>query len=218
MRENERRAMVKRLKDSGYVTSDAVLEAMERVPRHEFLPDSMAELAYEDTPLPIGQGQTISAPHMVGMMLEALDLRPGMKVLEIGTGSGYHAALVAELVRPNGKVYTIERIESLGLKARETLERLGYADVVEVVIADGTNGLPEHAPYDRIFAAAAGPQVPEPLKEQLADHGVLMVPVGGRMVQDLILVSRSGDRFYERSMGSVVFVPLIGEHGYRSEQ
>ncbi|MDW5563984.1 MAG: protein-L-isoaspartate(D-aspartate) O-methyltransferase [Methanomassiliicoccus sp.] len=214
MRENERRELVWRLKGSGYVTSEAVLQAMERVPRHEFLPPGMAPHAYEDTPLPIGQGQTISAPHMVGMMLEALDLGPGMRVLEIGTGSGYHAALVAELVGPEGRVYTIERIEALGRKARETLERLGYGDRIEVIIADGTNGLEEHAPYDRIFVAAAGPKVPEPLKEQLADHGILMVPVGGRMVQDLVLVSRSGGRFYERSLGSVVFVPLIGEHGY----
>jgi protein-L-isoaspartate(D-aspartate) O-methyltransferase len=203
------------LRDSGYVTDDAVLEAMARVPRHEFLPPPMAPLAYQDTPLPIGQGQTISAPHMVGMMLQALDLRPGMKVLEIGTGSGYHAALVAELVRPNGRVYTIERIEALGLEARERLERLGYDDVIEVIIADGTAGLEEHAPYDRIFVAAAGPRVPEPLRQQLADGGLLMVPVGGRTVQDLVLVSRSGDRFTERSMGSVIFVPLIGEHGYR---
>jgi protein-L-isoaspartate(D-aspartate) O-methyltransferase len=215
MRGNERRELVRRLKDGGYVTSDRVLEAMEKVPRHEFLPEAMATLAYQDTPLPIGQGQTISAPHMVGMMLEALDLRPGMNVLEIGTGSGYHAALVAELVRPNGKVYTIERIESLGLRARATLEQIGYDDVIEVIIADGTNGLPEHAPYDRIFVAAAGPEVPGPLKAQLADGGILMVPVGGRMVQDLVLVTRSGDKYAERSMGSVVFVPLIGEHGYK---
>jgi protein-L-isoaspartate(D-aspartate) O-methyltransferase len=217
MRETERRRLVRNLKDSGYVTSDNVLRAMEKVPRHEFLPETMADLAYEDTPLPIGLGQTISAPHMVGMMLEALDLRPGMSVLEIGTGSGYHAALVAELVRPDGRVYTIERIKALGLKARETLERLGYGNVVEVVIADGTNGLPEHAPYDRIFVAAAGPGVPPPLKKQLADGGILMIPVGGRMVQDLVLVTRSGDRYAERPIGSVVFVPLIGEHGYKQE-
>jgi protein-L-isoaspartate(D-aspartate) O-methyltransferase len=214
MREDERRRLVQGLEDSGYVHSDSVLEAMERVPRHEFLPEALAELAYQDTPLPIGEGQTISAPHMVGMMLEALDLRPGMKVLEIGTGSGYHAALVAELVRPGGKVYTIERIEDLGLRARRTLERLGY-DNVEVVVSDGTNGLPEHAPYDRIFVAAAAPHVPVPLREQLADHGVLIVPVGGRMVQDLVIITRSGDRYDERSMGSVIFVPLIGEHGYK---
>jgi len=214
MREDERRRLVEGLKDSGYVHSDSVLEAMERVPRHEFLPEALAELAYQDTPLPIGEGQTISAPHMVGMMLEALDLRPGMKVLEIGTGSGYHAALVAELIRPGGKVYTIERIEDLGLRARRTLERLGYDDV-EVIVSDGTNGLPEHSPYDRIFVAAAAPHVPAPLKEQLADHGILIVPVGGRMVQDLVIITRSGDRYDERSMGSVIFVPLIGEHGYK---
>jgi len=215
MYERERKELVIRLRNRGYVTSDAVLEAMGRVPRHEFLPGTMGPLAYEDTPLPIGQGQTISAPHMVGMMLEALDIRPGMKVLEIGTGSGYHAALVAELVRPGGKVFTVERIEDLGLRARATLERLGYGDVLEVVISDGTNVLPEHAPYERIFVAAAGPGVPQPLKEQLADGGMLMIPVGGRAVQDLVLITRSGDRFAERSMGSVVFVPLIGEHGYR---
>jgi protein-L-isoaspartate(D-aspartate) O-methyltransferase len=216
MYEAERHDLVRRLSDSGFVKSQRVLEAMERVPRHEFLPDNMRLAAYQDTPLSIGQGQTISAPHMVGMMLEALDLRPGMNVLEIGTGSGYHASLVAELVRPNGKVYTVERIEDLGLRAKETLERLGYGDVVEVVISDGTNGLPEHAPYDRIFVAAAAPKVPKPLKDQLADGGLLLIPVGGRMYQELTLIKREGDEFSYAPMGSVVFVPLIGEHGYQA--
>lgn len=215
MYEEERRKLVQRLSDYGYVQSQRVLEAMERVPRHEFLPESARAAAYQDSPLSIGLGQTISAPHMVGMMLEALDLRPGQKVLEIGTGSGYHASLVAELIRPNGKVYTIERIKELGERAKETLDRLGYGDVVEVIISDGTNGLPEHAPYDRIFVAAAAPQVPKPLREQLADGGILLIPVGGRIYQELTIIKREGDEFTHAPLGSVVFVPLIGEHGYR---
>jgi protein-L-isoaspartate(D-aspartate) O-methyltransferase len=215
MYEEERHELVRRLKSYGYVSSPRVLEAMERVPRHEFLPEEMADVAYQDTPLSIGQGQTISAPHMVGMMLEALDLQPGMKVLEIGTGSGYHASLLAELVRPEGKVYTIERIEELGQRARLVLERLGYGDAVEVIISDGTNGLPEHAPYDRILVTAAAPYVPEPLKEQLADGGILLIPVGGRGFQELTVIVREGNEYRESPLGSVVFVPLIGEHGYR---
>jgi protein-L-isoaspartate(D-aspartate) O-methyltransferase len=217
MYEGDRQRLVTRLRKLGYVKNGEVLRAMETVPRHKFLPPELEGQAYEDTPLPIGRGQTISAPHMVGMMLEALDLRPGLKVLEVGTGSGYHAALVAELVRPSGMVYTVERIEELGRRAQETLQRLGYGDVVEVVITDGTRGLKEHAPYDRIFAAAAGPRVPAPLKEQLADGGILMAPVGGKGFQDLVLITKRSGRFEERSIGSVVFVPLIGEHGYSEE-
>jgi protein-L-isoaspartate(D-aspartate) O-methyltransferase len=215
MYEEERHELVRRLNSYGYVSSPRVLEAMERVPRHEFLPEEMRDVAYHDTPLSIGQGQTISAPHMVGMMLEALDLRPGMKVLEIGTGSGYHASLLGELVRPGGKVYTIERIEELGRRAQQVLGELGYQDVVEVIISDGTNGLPEHAPYDRIIVTAAAPYVPEPLKEQMADGGILLIPVGGRMFQELMVITREGNEYKEAPLGSVVFVPLIGEHGYR---
>ena len=215
MYEEERHDLVERLKRYGYVSSSRVLEAMERVPRHEFLPEEAWDVAYQDTPLSIGQGQTISAPHMVGMMLEALDLRPGMKVLEIGTGSGYHASLLGELVRPGGKVYTIERIADLGQRAQQVLEGLGYGDVVEVIISDGTNGLPEHAPYDRILVTAAAPYVPEPLKEQLVDGGMLLIPVGGRSFQELIVIVREGNDYKQSPLGSVVFVPLIGEHGYR---
>jgi len=215
MYEIERRELVRRLSDYGYVQSRPVLEAMERVPRHEFLPEDMRGMAYQDTPLSIGSGQTISAPHMVGMMLEALDLEPGLRVLEIGTGSGYHASLLGELVRPRGRVFTVERIEALGTRARQTLERLGYGDVVEVIISDGTNGLPEHAPYDRILVTAAAPDVPAPLKEQLADGGRLLIPVGGRSYQELMVIDRAGDGYKQAPLGSVIFVPLIGQHGYR---
>lgn len=215
MYEQNRNRMVDRLRAAGYVTSEAVLEALRRVPRHEFVPLGIMDRAYDDTPLPIGQGQTISAPHMVGMMLEILDIRPGMRVLEVGTGSGYHAAVTAELVRPGGKVFTIERIEELARRAEAILQRLGYGDTVEVLVDDGTKGLPQYAPYDRIFVAAAGPRVPEPLKQQLAEGGMLMVPVGGKAFQDLVVVTNRHGELVEQSMGSVVFVPLIGEHGHQ---
>ncbi|NLI73763.1 MAG: protein-L-isoaspartate O-methyltransferase [Euryarchaeota archaeon] len=210
----ERSRLVKRLKAHGTVTDEKVLEAMGQVPRHEFLPSDLRSQAYVDSPLPIGMDQTISAPHMVGIMLEELELRPGHKVLEIGGGSGYHAALMGYMVRPDGIVYTVERLESLGKKAEEVIDHLGYNDVVKIVIADGSAGLAEHAPYDRITVAAAAPGVPKPLEEQLADGGRMLVPVGGRGYQDLMLVTRNGDRLERTSLGGVVFVPLIGEHGH----
>lgn len=215
MYEEERKGLVERLRRYGYVTGPRVLEAMGSVPREEFIPEDQRKLAYADTPLSIGKGQTISAPHMVGMMLEALDLRPGMKVLEIGTGSGYHASLLGYLVRPNGKVWTVERIEELGAAARRTLERLGFGDVVEVLIADGTEGLKEHAPYDRILVTAASPEIPGPLKEQLADGGRLLLPTGSRSMQELVMVTRRGSEYRQQDLGGVMFVPLIGKFGYR---
>ena len=214
MYEAERSRLVNGLRDNGYVTDERVLAAMEKVPRHEFIPAELRDQAYADSPLPIGMGQTISAPHMVGIMMQALELRPGHKVLEIGAGSGYHAALMGEMVRPGGMVYTVERLEPLGAKAAEAIERLHYDDVVKVIVADGSSGLAEHAPYDRITVAAAAPGVPRPLEEQLADGGRMLVPVGGQGYQDLMLVTRRGDKMERTGLGGVVFVPLIGEHGY----
>jgi protein-L-isoaspartate(D-aspartate) O-methyltransferase len=210
-----RKRMVRRLLDNGYISGPAVSKAMEAVERHIFLPDELVEQAYLDTPLHIGQGQTISAPHMVGMMVEALDLRPGQRVLEVGGGSGYHAAVMAELIRPGGRVYSMERIESLASSAKKNLQAAGYADVVETVVGDGTRGLPEHAPYDRISIAAASPGIPQPLKEQMEEGGKLLIPVGGRFYQELILVIRKGSDYQQRDLGGCVFVPLIGEHGFK---
>lgn len=213
--EGERARLVDSLRRRGYVSTPEVEAAMRRVPREEFVPEHLRDDAYIDSPLPIGEGQTISAPHMVAIMVEQLELRPGMKVLEIGAGSGYHAAVCAEVIGPEGHVYTIERIASLASFAEDNLKRTGYARNVTVMFGDGTRGLPEHAPFDRIFVAAAAPDVPKPLIDQLADGGLMLVPVGGRYYQDLVRVRKRKGKLEKENLGGCVFVPLIGEHGYR---
>ncbi len=213
--EEERDRLVDSLVRRGYVTSKAVEKAMRLVPREEFVPTDIRNEAYVDTPLPIGEGQTISAPHMVAIMAEQLDLSPGQKVLEVGAGSGYHAAVCAEIVAPDGHIYTIERISSLATFAEANLKRTGYGNLVTVIFGDGTKGLPDKAPFDRIFVAAGAPDIPAPLTDQLADGGKLLVPVGGRYYQDLIKVERKGKKLIKETMGGCVFVPLIGEYGHR---
>jgi protein-L-isoaspartate(D-aspartate) O-methyltransferase len=210
-----RRLMVRRLVEGGIIKNAAVARAMESVERHLFLPQNMTDQAYFDTPLQIGQGQTISAPHMVAMMAEGLDLKPGLRVLEVGGGSGYHAAVMAELVRPDGKVFSMERIPALAEGARRDLKAAGYEGLVEVIVGDGTRGLPDRAPFDRISIAAAAPYVPEPLKQQLADGGKMLIPVGGRSYQELTLVTRQADDFVVKKISGCVFVPLIGEFGFK---
>ena len=213
--EEERRRLVAGLVASGYVHGDKVEAAMLKVERHLFLPKEMESAAYVDSPLPIGEGQTISAPHMVGMMASGLDIRPGQKVLEVGGGSGYHAAVIAEMVRPDGHVYSIERIQSLADRAMRNLEAAGYSDIVTIMVADGSAGLPAHAPYDRISVACGAPDVPPPLFEQLVEGGIMLIPVGGRTFQELLRVTKVRGRMKRENMGSVLFVPLIGEHGFR---
>lgn len=195
----------------GYA-SEPVVSAMSRVPRELFLPESLQSRAYDDTPLPIGGSQTISAPHMVAIMCDLLDLQPGMTVLEVGGGSGYHAAVMAEMVGPDGLVYSVERRPELVALARENLLRAGITNVT-MIEADGSLGLPEHAPYDRISVAAAAPQIPEPLKQQLKVGGKMVLPVGSDY-QELYLVTRNNGFCVEKKMG-VIFVPLIGQEGFR---
>ncbi|HOK58304.1 MAG TPA: protein-L-isoaspartate O-methyltransferase [Methanothrix sp.] len=192
--------------------SDRVVEAMSRVPRELFVPEELRPMAYEDRPLPIGYGQTISAPHMVAIMCDLLDLHEGMKVLEVGGGCGYHAAVMAELVGPSGHVYSVERIPELVEMARRNLERAGYRNV-SMIAGDGTLGYSEQAPYDRISVAASAPDIPEPLKEQLRPGGRMVIPVGSYS-QDLLVVTKNHEIRVERAMG-VIFVPLIGEHGFK---
>ena len=194
------------------VRSKPVLDAMRRVPREVFVPESMRELAYNDGPLSIGEGQTISQPFIVALMVEALCLNGGETVLEIGTGSGYAAAVLAEITV---QVYTIERIDRLAQKARITLAENGY-DNVQVIQGDGTLGWPDQAPYDAIVVTAGGPEAPEALKYQLKTAGRLVIPVGRDMHnQELIRVTReSQSEFRTEDLEYVRFVPLIGEQGW----
>lgn len=213
---DERRELVKRLSEYGYIKSENVRQAMEKVPREEFLPEENKSYAYNDQPLPIGKGQTISAPHMVAMICEKLQLKEGMKVLEIGTGFGYNAAVISEAMGKKSHVYSIERIEYLAKLAEENLRRTGYAENVTVIIGDGTLGYEKEAPYDRIYGTASAPYVPEPLKKQLKVGGRLLVPVGEQSYfQDLIcIVKNSETEFKEKSLGGVAFVPMIGKYGW----
>jgi protein-L-isoaspartate(D-aspartate) O-methyltransferase len=196
------------------IADPRVISAMSHVRRELFLPEPLASRSYDDTPLPIGRGQTISAPHMVAIMCTILDLQPGMNVLEVGGGSGYHAAVMAELVSPGGRIYSIERIAELAAAARSNLARAGTVNVT-VIHSDGSLGLPEHAPYDRISVAATAPRVPEPLKQQLKVGGMMVIPVG-EDYQELYLVTRKNGFSVEKKMG-VIFVPLIGEEGFREK-
>ncbi|MEW6381023.1 MAG: protein-L-isoaspartate(D-aspartate) O-methyltransferase [bacterium] len=194
------------------ILDQAVLDAMRKVPREEFVPAGMAEFAYEDTPLPIGEGQTISQPYMVALMIEKLELSPGDRVLEIGTGSGYGAAVLARIA---AEVYTVERYHDLAEAARERFQQLGSANI-HVLHGDGTLGWPEHAPYNAIVVTAGGPDIPDPLREQMAVGGRMVIPVGPTpRLQELVRVRRISEYEYqEEGLGSVQFVPLIGAAGW----
>jgi protein-L-isoaspartate(D-aspartate) O-methyltransferase len=191
------------------VKDEKVLEAMRQTPRHEFVPDDLRGVAYTDAPLPIGYDQTISQPYIVGYMTEQLRLEKGDKVLEVGTGSGYQAAVLAEL---EADVYTIELIKELGERAEKTLKRLGY-ESVKTKIADGYYGWEEHAPFDAIIVTAASDHVPPPLIKQLKPGGVMCIPVGGRFqVQNLTLVEKKEDGSVKtKQLMPVRFVPLTGK-------
>ncbi|MFQ6127877.1 MAG: protein-L-isoaspartate O-methyltransferase [Thermoplasmata archaeon] len=210
--EEEKERMVRKLIKGGYIHSPRIIAAMQKIPRHLFV--DIGRLAYVDSPMSIGEGQTISAPHMVGIMLETLDLVEGQKVLEVGGGSGYHAALVGDIVGEKGMVYSIERIEKLAVKAKEALERVGFSERVKIIVGDGSLGYPEQAPYDRIFVTCAAPSIPPPLLDQLEDGGKLLIPVGGTYLQDLILATKKHDKIKRKSYGGCVFVPLVGKYGF----
>ncbi|WP_245725357.1 protein-L-isoaspartate O-methyltransferase [Methanococcoides vulcani] len=209
--EERRKILIDSLKINGI--SDRVLDAMMRVPRHLFVPEKLQDSAYMDMPLPIGHDQTISAPHMVAIMCELLDISSGMKILEVGSGSGYNAAVMAELVGDEGHIYTVERIPGLADFAERNLKRAGYKNIT-VLQDDGSCGLAEHAPYARISVTSAAPDVPQPLIDQLATEGTMVIPVGNGE-QQLVVVRKDieGNVSYE-VWGGVIFVPLIGKYGY----
>ena len=192
------------------VSDERVLDVMRKVPRHRFVAPDAAPYAYADSPIRIGSGQTISQPYIVALMTQLLDVQPDHRVLDVGTGSGYQAAILAELA---AEVHSIERHPQLAESARETLEELGYENV-QVHVGDGTQGYESAAPYDRIVVAAAGPSVPKALLDQLAPGGRLVIPVGPRYSQQLEVWERTGDQFNKSTNIPVVFVPLIGKEGW----
>ncbi|MDX1598143.1 protein-L-isoaspartate(D-aspartate) O-methyltransferase [uncultured Marinobacter sp.] len=194
------------------ITSPLVIEAMRRVRRERFVPEDMEQLAYEDGPLAIGEGQTISQPYVVALMVDALNLQGGEKALDVGTGSGYGAAVLGCIA---GEVFGIERLPALAAHAREVLRAEGFSNV-HVYCGDGSLGMPEMAPFDGIVVAAGGPSVPQALKDQLTVGGRLVMPVGGEHIsQDLVRITRVSTSEYEReSLGGVRFVPLLGEQGW----
>ena len=208
----EREAMVERQIESRGITNPKILEAFRAVPREEFLADDYRDLAYGDHPLPIEAGQTISQPYIVALMIDAAEIKPGDKVLEVGAGSGYAAAIISRIA---SKVIAIERQAKLVKVARERIERLGY-DNVEIVEGDGTRGWPDEAPYDAILAAASGSHVPDPWIDQLADGGRIVMPVGEpSWIQKLVKVTKGpAGKLITEDLGGVRFVPLIGEEGW----
>ncbi|MGC8983110.1 MAG: protein-L-isoaspartate O-methyltransferase [Desulfurococcaceae archaeon] len=218
--DEQRRRVVEYLILAGYLRNPRVIKALLTVPRELFVPDHLRNYAYMDTPLPIGYGQTISAIHMVAIMTEELDPEPGDVVLEVGTGSGYQAAVLAEIVAKQdpskkGHVYTIERIPQLAEFARKNLERAGYKDYVTVIIGDGTLGYPEKAPFNKIIVTAGAPSVPKPLLDQLAEGGKMVIPVGDLYAQRLLIIEKRGGAIYRKWGIECVFVPLIGEYGWQ---
>lgn len=205
------RMVIEQIETRG-VSDWRVLEAMRKVPRHLFVEEALAAKAYEDHPLPIGHGQTISQPFIVAQMSELLEAKPDMKVLEIGTGSGYQAAVLAEM---GLEVYTVERVRELYTATRERLLRMRYFNI-RVKLDDGTLGWPQEAPFDRVLVTAGGPEIPGPLVDQLADPGILIMPVGrSRRQQELYLVRKKDGQISTEIKGPVAFVDLVGAHGWR---
>lgn len=203
--------MVERQLRARGLTDERVLGAMGEVPRHEFVwPDTAGE-AYEDRALPIGQGQTISQPYMVALMLALLEVGPGHRVLEVGAGSGYVAALLGQL---GGEVHAVELVPELARLASEVVRRLGYGNV-HIVAGDGTLGLEEQAPFDRVLISAAAPGLPEPLVAQLAEGGRVVAPVGNRFMQTCQVAVKRGEKLLVEQSIDCVFVPLLGEHGWK---
>jgi protein-L-isoaspartate(D-aspartate) O-methyltransferase len=193
------------------ISDERVLNAVREVPRHLFVPESVRSQAYYDRPLSIGYGQTISQPYIVAYMTAALELMGSEKVLEIGTGSGYQAAILSQVA---GQVISIECVVELAESARQTLAELGY-DTVRVITGDGSLGLPDEAPFDAVMFTAAAPETPMPLCEQLADGGRIVGPVGSRYDQTLVRLRRRGDDWQRETLGQVIFVPLVGRHGWQ---
>lgn len=213
MNAQRRLSMIKEMEIEG-IKDKKVLEAMEKIPRHEFVPRSMEGEAYSNVPLPIGYGQTISQPYTVAFMLEALELKEGNKVLEVGTASGYNACLIAEIVGKKGKVYTIEIIPELVKTAEENIKKAGIKNI-KVVHGDGSRGYEKAKPYDRIILTAGAPSVPKPLIKQLKYGGILVGPIGSMCSQNMIKITKTKKGLIKKDIGLFIFVPLKGRYGHK---
>ena len=211
--EEARHRMVDRQLAQRGITDERALQVMRELPRHQFVPEDLWDMAYRDTPLPIGYGQTISQPYIVAYMTQLLHLTPDDRVLEVGTGSGYQAAILSRLAK---QVYTIERVAELARHAEQVLREMGY-DNIHFLIGDGGYGWPEVAPFDAIIITAAAPEVPPPLTAQLADGAPLVAPIGPTGYQDLVRLHKQGDHTQVEYLTPVAFVPLVGEHGWRDQ-
>lgn len=211
--QNQRRQMVEQQLMKRGIADRRVLEAFIKVPRHLFVQEAMQHRAYDDNPLPIGQGQTISQPLMVALMTQALNLKGTERVLEIGTGSGYQAAILAELA---SQVFTVERIEVLARRARQVLDGLRYHNIA-IKIGDGTLGWAEHSPYHRIIVTAGAPQVPKAYWDQLAEGGIMAIPVGDSSFQSLQVIEKKEGREVRSDHGGCTFVPLVGKYGWNGD-
>ncbi len=211
MRSNE---LVTYWRENNIIKDEKLLEVFSEINRRLFVPDEFADQAYEDHPLPIGEGQTISQPTTVMIMTQALEVKPGMNVLEIGSGSGYQAAILAQLVGPEGHVFSIERLIFLVTLARKNLERTKITNV-RIIEGDGTLGYPSQSPFDRIIITAAAPSIPQPIFDQLKEGGQMVVPIGDRHTQEMMIVEKINGKLKQQSIGSFVFVPLIGKFGFK---
>lgn len=211
--QKDRLEMIRRLEAQG-ITDKRVLEVMGRIPRHLFLPNALWDHAYADHPVPIDCGQTISQPYIVALMTQALHLEKSDRVLEIGTGSGYQTAILAELAR---HIYTIERFAALFEKARKLLTDAGYKNI-SFQVGDGTIGWPEEAPFNKIIVTAAAPEVPAPLVEQLAEGGRMVIPVGGRQLQALLAITKEHGKLHREELCACSFLPLIGREGWPDQE
>ncbi len=207
----KRKLMIQVIKSYG-VKDENVLNAMLKIPRHLFIPKQFQDQAYEDYPLDIGNNQTISQPYTIAFMLEALELKKQNKVLEIGTGSGYSAAIISEITK--SKVYSTEIISSLALNAEENLIKAGVKNI-KVICTDGSLGLKEYFPYDKILINAACPDFPDPLIKQLKDNGIIIGPIGGVLGQEMVKGIKKGRKLERKVLGNFIFVPLKGELGWR---
>ena len=208
----QRRALIGLMQERG-IRDLNVLRAFDLVPRHEFLPESTRHRAYEDAPVPIGYGQTASQPSLQALYMQVLDIQPGEKVLEVGTGCGFQTAVLAQLA---DRVYSVERIRELAIRAREKLDELRVSNVA-LLAGDGTIGWSRYAPFDAVLVAAAAPDVPRPLLDQLAEGGRMLIPVGGREMQRLMLVRREGGAYREQEVTDCTFVPLLGRFGWAGD-